>query len=843
MRRHAGVLEARIAAARAKKPTATTDADADADSDAGEGDDEEVLDEGALIVANAPTDADGADGADGADDVVMADGGAAEAGDDPRYGSDPRYTPAGQDFEPCSSEQTPGSGVVADIQPRSAVLVVAHNGNFSGFTEGELDPKYRAQFEAAWAQQLKTHEERLRRNPPKDTEWTPEDIGRRKNYLAGQIHEQRYLNKPLPRYRTWARSLKDSEQAELDAQRKRIAQALLSRPASQVRGAKEACEAVQEERHALVEMALELPDDANDEAYTRFEGRLEQIASDEPQLQGNGQAQGLVRKEAYAEVARAPLLTEPVAYDKETLVELAEYHDVPREQMEAEYLDFMNDARRRVLSALSAANAAKLAEAGSPDPPLLQPPPQQPQLQLQLVPTGSTVAEVVAQAPRPPPPRRFARATRAELDAWMEEDEEAEYVALFERETDLPLDSGAVAAAGEGDGAWAPTDMGTVKSCAGCAYERINWSATFADKSQPTEAQEAAAEAWVKEWNGRALSRIETPLYARNQGTPCAEWDWPQEGEPGYWWAAKRIVELKAELNIKKRGGPDIDWYELHDPDDPSSERHSYNAKWSGQAPVQITETANGRTRSLMDQIVETYWQRRVLPNQSRSSKFYHNDYTANNMRLSMLRCFPGPRGRLGFEEIGELLEFVCWWHENITGPGTRPKAADSDQERVNLFYRIMCAPNLRGGRPRKDAQGNESLVHKVNALATAIHTRVGIICHYYNYLKQGLDMDVFQVPPSQSLLLNGGGMVWMALQAELTEAEREAAWAGAVARAAPDDDEEARQAAAARQADADASLAQAQAAVNSGPAEPSARDRAKGKELYERWRRLNPIR
>ena len=57
----------------------------------------------------------------------------------------------------------------------------------------------------------------------------------------------------------------------------------------------------------------------------------------------------------------------------------------------------------------------------------------------------------------------------------MEADEEAEYLALFERESDLPLNGRATYAVVAADGAWESTDMGTVKSCAGCDYPKVAW--------------------------------------------------------------------------------------------------------------------------------------------------------------------------------------------------------------------------------------------------------------------------------------------------------------------------------------------------------------------------------
>lgn len=792
MRRSTSGLEARIAAARAATRPVRTGADdvdseldfMDADSPQQKGqqpmfaegddpqDDSDVEAAGgeppARTVNTSDVDSDlGSDDGDGSPMPVDGDLSAflpirnqavAIADDDPEYGQDERFR---VDLDDCNGGGAPANaaddvtgqraheaGGVHDDAVRSSRLVVPEDKALKVYAYADVPQQYRSQVDDRYKQRLKARENAVAKNRGPD--WTDAEKLKVRNAEASKFMATRHLSRPLPVYKHAARELTVGEREAMSALRRKIDCALRVRPMSERPGDGPAPrQAAQAHRRELLAEALENDGEdvqALEEGYDAFRARVQAIARD-----AGVDDWKRVAEAACAEVARAPLLTEPNDEDKQQLAQLAQLHGVTEDAMIDEYMDFMNEARRHILRTIRLSNnrAAKEWE-------------EELQSELQRVPTDQERYG-------------YVRPSRQQLSEEMEADTAEEFRELFERETDAPprpsRGGGADGAGPSGAGAGA----GATGSCSGLPMVVISWNAledVGTDPSATTPAQERVDEGWVRsEVSGATRHNEVRPLWQHNNCTPCLPWAIPKVGEEGFWKAARRIRTLKGEVSMSV-GTKDVPKWE---------ERLAggtvvnYNGVFDDDPLVNVKETWGPGKVVMMDQLIRKYFQQVAsrMPKSQRERSGAQtatpdNNYTHNNVRLTMLRCFPvrkdqarTPAG-LAVHELNPIVDFVCWWHKNITEPGTvyDPKAPDephaekTNAKRNSLFYRLMCAPDCKTAIKHN---GDKTLKEVDNWRAN-MQSRVAVIRKYFEMLKIAMDVDVFEVDRSESLLYNGHG-------------------------------------------------------------------------------------
>ena len=842
MRRSTSALEARIAAARApKRPVALTSADVDdADSeldymdtdsdppqqqsgqarvfvDVGDGDDDDDDD-------SADEDGSGGEAGARASDVDGADSdlGLADDEDDPEYGQDPRFR---VDVNDCADDgnlanapedvargqrAAEGGGALyldyGSSRHRSSRLVVPDTKALKVYAYSDVPSRYREEVDAQYDRRLKAHE-RVVAKKQGTPDWTDAEKAKVRDAEASKFMARRHLSRPLPSYKHMARELAPSEREAMGVLRRKIDCALRTRPMTELPGDGPAPrQAAEAHRHELLVEALD-----NDDPDA-FLARAQDIA----QQAGIKEAKR-VAEAAYADVARAPLLTEPCEDDKEQLAELARMHGVTEDAMIDEYLDFMNEARRHVLRTIRQSNIkAKDAWRNAY---------QQDEESW----------------------HRFTRSTWEQLTAEMEADDEEEFRMLFERESDAPprRSRGGDAADDSANGAGAGAGTGEARSCSNVpGLVVISWHAledVGTDASQTTAAQEVEDKKWIQaEFDGSQRDGQVKPLWTQNHCNPCLPWAIPKVGELGFWKAAKRIRMLKGEISMSD-GTKDVPkWQETGR----QGQVVDYNLAFEADPLIAVQEDWGKGKVVLMDQLIRKYFrqaQGKMLRSQRDKSKAQSaepdNNWTHNNMHLTMLRCFPVRRTDDG--ALNPIVDFVCWWHKNITVPGTvmDPKAPDevhadkTSAKRHSLFYRLMCAPDCK----TLIKHNKDPLLEQVDKWRGNTHVRVAVIRKYFEMLKIAMDIDVFDVDPSESLLYNGRGFhaqMVAAAQADLAQANAELAQA---------QQRNANPALAQRAVDAaQKTLDDRQAKLKTTIAVPPAQQAA-AREVYETWRRYNP--
>lgn len=670
--------------------------------------------------------------------------------DDPRYGQDARFAVKRRDcvgYLVNAPEDVEGNALAFSRQ-RSSRLVVPSTKALKVYAYSDVPDRYRKDVDEQYERRLQAHASMAEKKgapPLSDAEKLQV-----RDDVASKFMARRHLSKPLPSYKRMSRELSPAEREAMGVLRRKIDCALRERPSTEKPGdglaPRRAAEA---HRRELLAKAL-----ANDsqnaeeltEGYDAFVQRTKEIAAQA----GVGEWER-VAEAAYADVARAPLLTEPVEADKEQLRALARMHGVTEDAMIDEYLDFMNEARRHILHTIRQSNIKEKnawADAHPQDQSIWH---------------------------------RFARTSRSQLSAEMDADADEEFRVLFERESDAPLRPSRGGGGGDAGDDVAPADEG--EDCSGCpGIVPINWHAlddVGTDASATTAAQEKADEAWITtEVNGVRHDEV-AALWPQNRCNPCKPWTWPKAGELGFWKAAKRMRMLRGEISMSDGTRMQPKWVETGR----QGQQVDYNRSFEQDPLIACQEHYGSGKVVLMDQLVRKYFrqaQERMLRSQRDKSGPQSfepdNNYTHSNMHLTMLRCFPVRKIADG--ELNPIVDFVCWWHKNITLPGIVMDPKDPDQKhaektadkRHSMFYRLMCAPNCKAQIDHKD----DKVLSQVDRWRSNTHSRVAVIRRYMEMLKIAMDIDVFEVDRSESLLYNGEGyhaQMVAAAELELTRA------------------------------------------------------------------------
>lgn len=463
-----------------------------------------------------------------------------------------------------------------------------------------------------------------------------------------------------------------------------------------------------------------------------------------------------------------------------------------------EYIDFMNEERRRVMQTINRTRARMLGEA-----------------------------------------------SKAELDNQLELDAVNEYSKLFE---DAAVDSkeGTVLL----PGSWAdcknapssfiddPPDMSRVEDDKLLTTDE--WGSSFREVSRgesKNAAEKSKSSALTNEITaGRDLTTMDTeavknvekhgPSFLTDSCVPCKIWKFPRVGEPGFFHACKRLLAV---------------YKEIHPPDD-----WRYQSAWSSdplikisQQPVEKSNSGNLKG-SLAAQLFEKYIYPEIYP----PPKKVNASMTVQAMKTDLLRCYPV---RMGPEtsNLNTLLQFVCWWHKNITvQPTNGVRSVQDDAKEAANCYQALCMPNLTSAikGPEGHVGGIALTEYKwLENKRSSTHYHVRSVMNFmYKNLKVALDKDVLLGKPEDSVLLKGGGYFVDTHTKNLATAKR--AFDAAAAEYAAvllTNDAKKKKAATDILTKKRNAVADAEEMLKNGA--PTSEDESIGRRLYDEWRYMNP--
>ena len=123
-------------------------------------------------------------------------------------------------------------------------------------------------------------------------------------------------------------------------------------------------------------------------------------------------------------------------------------------------------------------------------------------------------------------------------------------------------------------------------------------------------------------------------------------------------------------------------------------------------------------------------------------------------LQTELLRCFP-EKMPAGSNRLNSILDFTCWWHVNITREGvevfTKRGGASKSMAARARDSRVYLALCCPNCEGKR-YPGEELSLYK---LRSNLHVRVGMLRSYMEQLKFALDEDVLKGEPKDSILWN----------------------------------------------------------------------------------------
>lgn len=312
---------------------------------------------------------------------------------------------------------------------------------------------------------------------------------------------------------------------------------------------------------------------------------------------------------------------------------------------------------------------------------------------------------------------------------------------------------------------------------------------------------------------------------------PCKKWEFPGVGQPGFFHACKRLLAVDTEIT------PPDDWpYQDAWTEDPL-------IKISQRPPLPVRENVKG---SLAIQLFDKY----VFPEIYGESK-NHGSFIVQTMKTELLRCYPVSMGPEN-PNLNSLLQFVCWWHKNITVEPTGPggvRSVNDESIEAEKCYQALCMPNLTPTIKTPKGHGSiEQTEYKwIENKRKSVHRRVRTVMNFmYKNLKLALDKDVLTGKREDSIILQGGGSFVDMHKRNLDIAKSELIDAEAEHAAAPPEDPQNSSAIRKQIKQLNTNLDKKKKAVTDAKemlvkGTPTAEDKRLGRILYDEWKSMNP--
>ena len=698
---------------------------------------------------------------------------------------------------------------VAYLDDSFSRMLVCAKGGPQLTTYDELSPEKKKQADRMFTKRQEDHKTRTGR------EYDARRAQRVRDQIATRISDDRseYLVRPLPEYKCLARPLTPRETQKLEERRESIDRDLRVLPGK----------AQAQARGVLARAAETDTYDPNSDPRTlpTPTRALEAIA--EKLSRAYGRQSFLFARELRAKVARRALLTHADTDGLQAFLESKGFKVGQIKQIKQDYHDFMNEERRIILRTIQRVNTR--------------------------IPYDDLVKLDYAQA-------------KALLDAQLEADTVKEFMADFESEG-VPVDTDVADAR-----LFPPCDPDALQHCANFPPidftnpNLVDYAKTLAPQS---EAAKTFCETTPNTWN------TVIPLRSYNEGQPIKQWHFPNT-EPNIWPALRRIRELKPQLNIGK-----IKW----DCQKAFEEDPLIAVKQTGY--ILAKNVWDYKEVPLLDQLIRKYFTDKDPKNNRSESK--GQEFTAKNLLPNeLLRCFPELKPLDAPCTLNSILDFICWWDRSITTntPSFEPmlpKTKKGDYEKPEtgpnrLVYALMAAPDCSDKYDLLSKASVPVLPAGYKKLRQQINERVNLLKTYVETAKLALDYDVCNPDPEYDSVLLSGGMLHRNPQQVLDEAQ--AAYDAAVAQA-----EKARTEAAEatkranegplstqespspeavanyqragelidQQRLAEAEEERTKSVLDTARDErkktttPTEEDERMGRELYEKWRALNPSR